>query len=468
MTVFEGMMSYGRNLTLSTLVAVSLLFGAAWGATSVARAESDFVVDPTFGTAAVIKGELGPISGSAAISPKLLTRDAEGRILFGAGSGDDWQIYRYLADGTPDVSFGDQGKVEITQWIGYTGPYAETNLASGVVKPDGRILLAGYIGSSILGNNARKGHANLVLKQLMPDGSEDLTFGQDDGTIWVEGGMGATKLLLRPDGGYLVGGFQQRDETGRTDDSALFIFNPDGSFDDKFQRGLMYSAVDVYGAPGRPSDVFDVDQLPGGRMLLSGTKKNYLWLMMLRKDGTRDPSFGKRGQVVMMPGGKKKTFVAVARDLEIDNQGRFLVTGFTNPKDLDNDPGYGLVMRFTRNGRPDKTFGTMGIVRLYGTPKKGESTTRLYDIQTDTQGGIWVVGSAGKSPRDERHAIAVRYTRNGKKDPHFFNKGVLNIGLGDGSVGTALIRAGKKMYLSGRYDQGDQENFFIKRLMPEQ
>jgi uncharacterized delta-60 repeat protein len=459
-------MSHTRSFVEAVLISLSLFALLACATGSSAQARSNYVVDQAFGRDGLVTEGVGPISGSRDISPKALAKDAQGRILFGAANGAEWQISRFLPDGSPDISFGDQGKVVVSSWVGYGGPTTIATLGSGAVRPNGRILLAGFMGSFVLGNNARRGQATLVLTQLLSDGSPDLTFGQEDGGRLLEGGSGATKLVLRPDGGFLVGGFQQRYDTGRTDDGALFAFNSDGTLDDHFDQGPLYSTVDIFGAPGKPSDVFDVDLLPGGRILLSGTRKNRLWLMRLRQNGAPDRSFGKNGQVTMLPGGKKRTLAAVPRDLEVDNKGRLLVTGFTSPKDFENDTGYGLVMRFRKNGRLDKSFGSNGIVRLYGTAKRGERTTRLYDIQTDTKGGIWVIGSAGQSPRNKRRAITVRYLRNGKKDPRFFKKGVLNTGLGDGSVGTALIRAGKKMYLSGRYDQGSTEGFFIKRFTP--
>lgn len=188
--------------------------------------------------------------------------------------------------------------------------------------------------------------------------------------------------------------------------------------------------------------------------------------MRLNKNGTRDPAFGEGGQVTILPGGRKETDAAVSRDLEIDRQGRILLTGFVSPRDFDDDPGYGLVMRFLPDGVLDRSFGKKGTVRLYASPKAGGRATRLYDIQTDTEGGIWVTGSAGRSARSERRAIAVRLFESGRKDVGFFRKGVLKIQFGQGSVGTGLVRRGTKMYLSGRYDQGSLERYFLMRLKP--
>ena len=186
--------------------------------------------------------------------------------------------------------------------------------------------------------------------------------------------------------------------------------------------------------------------------------------MRLQADGSPDRSFGKSGRIILLPGGKKATLAAISRDMERDRKGRIVLAGFVYPRDAAK-ADYGLIMRFRKNGRLDRSFGSNGSVRLYATPRKGEErSTRLYDLTIDPKGGIWVAGSAGRSARDGRHAIVARLLPNGRKDRRFFKKGLLKIKLGEGSTGSAVLREGQKIYVSGRYDHGDQERFFLKRL----
>lgn len=452
--------SLARNL----LLAVGLLLVPAGISGASAQAAPHFSVDESFGSQGLVTGDIGPIQSSATLSPRILARDPQGRILVGAANGSEWEIWRILPDGGPDPTFGGTGKVIITSWAGYGGPTASVNLASAAVRPDGRILLAGYEGSYVVGNNVRKGQASMILKQLLPDGSPDLSFGHTDGGNWLSGGKGAVKVALQRDGGFLVGGFNQIQTTGRTDDGALFRFTSGGKIDKDFGPGKDLTAVSVLGAPGKASDVFDVDLLANGRILLSGVSKNRLWVMKLRANGLRDNSFGSGGQVFALPGGKKSTLWAAARDLEVDSHGRILIAGYATPKNTKTHAGYGVVMRLTSSGHRDKKFGSKGLVRVLATHQAGDRFTRLYDIQTDSHGGIWVTGSAGRSPRNSRHAITVRYLPNGKKDRRFFQNGVMKLHLGDGSMGTSLSRTGHQIYLAGRYDHGNEESFFLERL----
>jgi len=435
---------------------------AFWLPGASAEAKSDFVSDPSFGGRGLVMGGVGPAGLSASRAPTAFAKDEQGRVIVGAASGPVWRVWRVLPSGDIDSSFGEQGEVVITRWGGYTA--STTDLTSGVLRPDGRILLVGYVGSYAVGD-IRKGDATMVMVQLMPDGSPDLSFGQD-GSKSAAYLNGAARVALRPDGGFLVGAFRQITRTGRTDDGALYSYTADGRRDWNFGGGKSRGSVNILGAPHKPSYVFDVEVLRDGRILATGVSKNNLLLMRLHEDGSPDRSFGRSGRLTFLPGGKRETFVATSRDMELDKKGRIVLAGFVYPKDASK-ADYGLVMRFGKNGRVDRSFGNNGIVRLYATPRKGEErATRLYDLAIDPKGGIWVTGSAGRSARGERHAIVARYLPNGKKDARFFKNGLLNIKLGDGSTGSAVLRAGRKIYVSGRYYHGDQERFFLKRIKP--
>ncbi|MBN8866553.1 MAG: hypothetical protein J0H98_03265 [Solirubrobacterales bacterium] len=454
-----------RTINRGVLLAALLGLFASGLITTRAQASSDFVVDPSFGSHGLVTGPIGPVALSSQPGSRALVRDAQGRVIFGAASGPRWRVWRLLPNGSLDPSFGDQGEVEITRWRGYGASSA--NLTSAVIRPDGRILLVGFLGSVVVGNNVRKGDASMVLTQLMADGSPDLSFGQIDGGRYLGGLKGAVRVALQPDGGFVVGAFQQIFRNGRTDDGALFCFKADGTIDPDFGNGGEHLAgVTIPGAPGKPSNVFDVDVLPDGRIIVSGSVRGRLLVMKLNRDGSRDRSFGHKGQVSMLPGGRRATYIAVARSLEVDRKGRLVVAGFALPKDFEKQPEYGLVMRFRKNGRLDRSFGRAGIVRVYATPRRGERSTRLSDVTIDSRGGIWATGSAGRATGDQHHAIAVRFLPDGKRDRRFFKKGVMSIRLGRSSSSFETINSGRKIYMSGRYDRGNQERFFLKRLKP--
>ena len=444
-----------------TRLIVGLLFLFAMFSSVAASAEAkSYVNDHSFGANGLVTGKVGPVETSSTLGARVFAADSQGRTIVGAASGGEWFVWRFLPNGRPDSSFGDQGKIEIADW-GYVDWEGSAVLTSAVVRPNGRILLVGYVGSYPVGV-IRKGSAWFVMKQLMPDGSPDLTFGQNGGRSF---GMdrGAVRAALRPDGSFLVAAFKQLRQSGRTDDAALYSFSAGGRVIRDFGPGENVDSVNVLGAPRKPSYFFDVELLPDGRILVSGTNKNRLFLMRLLSDGSRDRSFGRGGQVSWLPPGNK-TFWATTRDMELDRKGRIVLAGSVDPRD-PSDAAYGLVLRFSRNGRFDRSFGTNGVVRLFGTPMSGVGRrTSLYGVSVDSWGGIWVTGSAGKVAPAEREAVVVRYETNGRKDSAFFRKGVLRIGLGEGSVGTGLLRVGPRIYMAGRYYRGSQERFFLKRF----
>lgn len=419
-----------------------------------------FETDVAFGDRGLVTGKVGPIDKSSTLGPRILATDQYGRAIIGGASGGKWFVWRLLPDGSRDSSFGDQGQVVITEW-GYVDWEGAAVLTSAVIRPDGRILLAGYVGSYPSGL-IRMDDAWFVMKQLMPDGSPDSTFGRGGGRSFGHR-RGAVDLALRPDGGFLVAAFKQLRQTGRTDDAALYSFEADGKVVRDFGPGENVDSVNVLGAPRKASYFFDVDLLPDGRMLVCGTKRNRLLLMRLHGDGSRDRSFGRGGQVSWLP---KRTVWASARDMEVDRKGRIVLTGSTDPVE-PTDAAYGVLLRFKRDGQVDRSFGSSGVARLYATARSGvDRRTSLFDVTIDSAGGIWVTGSAGRAERGDRKAVAVRYLANGSKDRKFFRKGVLKFRLGDGSVGTSSLRAGRKIYVSGRFDRGNQERFFLKRLRP--
>ena len=425
-----------------------------------AVAKSSFEIDRVFGNNGTVTGANGPISNAAVLGPKALAVDGSGRLIVGAASGSEWTVWRILRSGKLDPTFGDGGKVVVNSW-GETENPAFVTLASAAVRPDGRILLVGYRAGRMIGNR-RPEVAYMIMKQLLPDGSPDSSFGVDGGKQ-AGARRGATSVVLRSNGGFLVAGFKQYSPTGQTDDAALFSFSKAGKIERNFGQGENVDGLNIFGAHGKPSDFFDVDVLDDGRILAAGIIRNSLLVMKLHANGTFDRSFGKGGKVVYLP--DRKARWAAAREFAVDKKGRILVAGYGSPKNPDVKAQYGLVIRLRRDGRLDKTFASRGTARLFATANGGYRSTRLYDLALDEGGGIWVTGSAGPDLRSKRHAIIVRYRSNGRKDPKFFNKGLLSLRIGEASVGYTTIRSGRKISVSGRYDVGDEERFFVKRFV---
>src|SRR5207245_2771907 len=98
---------------------------------TAARLNADGSIDSTFGKHGSIKTNLGEDCRGIAIQP-------DEKILLVGRNKDSIVTLRYLPDGTPDKSFGNNAKVATT--FG-SNQYAGTSVA---IQSDGKIIIAGY------------------------------------------------------------------------------------------------------------------------------------------------------------------------------------------------------------------------------------------------------------------------------------------------------------------------------------
>jgi uncharacterized delta-60 repeat protein len=128
-------------------------------------------------------------------------RDASGRFVFAATTGQTWDVLRYEADGvTPDATFGTDGHVRID--VGATNGLRGANALA--VRDDGRIVTVGWRGND---------HGpNLVVAQLTESGQLDPDW--NGGTVvdldapLAQPGIEATAVAIDRDGSIVVGGFE--------------------------------------------------------------------------------------------------------------------------------------------------------------------------------------------------------------------------------------------------------------------
>ncbi len=110
-----------------------------WFKFALARYNADGTLDPSFGSGGKVITAIGQRSDSA----YSVTVQADGKILLGgsadtySGTGDDFVLVRYKADGTLDAGFGDGGKV-----VTAVGPRGDSAY-SVTVQANGKILLGG-------------------------------------------------------------------------------------------------------------------------------------------------------------------------------------------------------------------------------------------------------------------------------------------------------------------------------------
>lgn len=131
----------------------------------VMRFNADGTTDPNFGTNGISSTAVG--TGSSVANGMALQPD--GKIILVGQTANDaslrWEnaIVRYNTDGTVDSFFGDNGQVIVAL------PLSDGILESVTVQPDGKIVAAGFAGTSPTSNQ-------LLLMRFLEDGSPDFDF----------------------------------------------------------------------------------------------------------------------------------------------------------------------------------------------------------------------------------------------------------------------------------------------------
>ena len=121
------------------------------------------------GTVVIADENTGGVrSGLSRIEDAVILRDGK-LLLVGTGSDRGFTFLRYNANGTPDASFGSNGRVlvKISDGSQYDEPYSVT------VQRNGKIIAAGY-GTTLTAGTPRQ---DFMVVRLLPNGQRDADFG---------------------------------------------------------------------------------------------------------------------------------------------------------------------------------------------------------------------------------------------------------------------------------------------------
>ncbi len=303
-----------------------------------ARYTSAGTLDPTFGTGGVFR-VFGPfedtVRGLAATAGGFV---AAGTVAESADGPREVALFRVLATGTLDPSFGAAGRVTTT--IGPGDDRAEAI----AVQPDGRIVVAG----------ASDGDGDLAVARYFANGALDGSFGNGGtATTDVAGGTDrAHAVLVEPDGAVVVAGTAQLG-AGGANAFVLVRYRPNGALDDGFGDGGIVTT-----AFGPFDEARALVRDPDGRIVAAGssfTGETFeTALARYASDGTLDPTFGDAGRVLVPFGAGR----ALARQAD----GKYVVAGEGT---RDGATAF-AVARFTADGAPDPTFGNGGAAATAG------------------------------------------------------------------------------------------------------
>lgn len=378
------------------------LLAAALITMSIApRSGSAADLDVSFGTGGWATMSFGSdlssqTAGAVAVQSDGKIVAAGGGISSGANvrAGWTWIVARYNADGSPDTSFGNAGKV-----ITLIGNLADR--AQGIaLQDDGKIVVAGYSYDTTteIGDDY-----NFAVVRYNSDGSLDSSFGTG-GIVTTSLGRDddAWAVAVQDDGKIIAAGTSE--ELAMDSGSyrlALIRYHSNGSLDTGFGSGGVVLVPSISSAQA-------VAVQPDGRLVTAG----HAWpgstadfaLARLNDDGTLDTGFGSGGIVTTSLTGNDD----FAKSLALMADGRIVVAGASH-NGIDAD--YALA-RYNSDGSLDSSFGTGGkVVQITASYDYGES------VAVQSNGKVVITGTSLKG--NFSRAFLRRLAADGSVDAGF-------------------------------------------------
>lgn len=371
-------------------------------------AAQDGTPDPAFGTNGRVTLPLGTSANEAATT---LARMADGRLVVAGTTGDfgtvDVAVVRLLADGSPDPSFGRNGRASFD--VAGAAEYVDDLL----VLADGRIVVVGAAG------DPGSTRLRAFVARLTSAGRLDVSFGVG-GLVRTE--SEAAVAVARDAAGRLVIAGTQLTSDG-TPAPAVTRLLPDGAPDALFAEAgtLVFS---FFGSgTGRTENLKAVAVDTAGRIVVAGEARGQfsgsgIGVARLLPDGAPDLSFGQNGQTTeTWP--SASVWVAGMR---IDGSGRVVVAGtYDNP--IAGPRNQMTAVRFTADGALDASFGQGG--RATAVYEGTSNITAALEI--DAAGRTVLAGISSTPPLSS--AVVVRLLPDGAPDASFGQGGRADIDL---------------------------------------
>lgn len=389
-------MKFSRPTTalVSTALLVALLAGSA-------SAADPGEPDPGFGVASLAtRSFVAPFSGRVEVEQR-----AGGGLVVGVAVNDTFRVVGYTADGVSDPSFSSGASTVIIPggndvWLG--------NMT---VLGNGKIVLVG---------RTKADPSQMVVARLATDGKPDTTFSGDGVALFsIPKKAASGHGVVATSRGKLVIVGDTSPLGGTRCDTAAIRVNRNGSLDRTFgKRGRVIVALrDGYnGCDG----AWRVVHTGKGRVVMAGSQEtadgmNTL-LIALNANGTLNTGFSGDGILVMNLKKGKDDYAA-----GLFYRQTTLVIGIAGTW---NKPG---LVRLTRAGRMDKSFGTNGKSWLTAGVEFGN----LQSIAPDPWGNILGTGNAAGLP-------AFRAEREGAPDDTAFSPTAFTANVGTTAEGSDI------------------------------
>jgi uncharacterized delta-60 repeat protein len=340
---------------------------------ALVRYNSNGSLDSSFSSDGKTNNDVGFLISSAGAT----TIQPDGKIVVAGYSqnaeGNDFAVSRYNSDGSPDLSFGSDGKV-------ITVMSNDSDEARAVaIQPNGKIVVAGVTGMPFNSYNS----ADIGVVRYNTNGSLDTSF-DSDGKVILDFSVidFANAVAIQADGKIVVAGSSVLSISVGSH-IALLRFNTDGSLDTSFDSDGKVTTTVLNGSGARAVAI-----QPDGKIVAAGFSSNGTnWdfsLVRYNTNGSLDTSFDSDGKLTtpVLSGDDE------ARAVAIQTNGKIIAAGFSNNGFSNND--FSLV-RYNSNGSLDTTFNADGKVTF---DFWGSSNDILYGMARDSAGRVVVVGEA--------------------------------------------------------------------------
>jgi len=380
--------------TMTTLKTPSVLLALLAIPAVATAAPGD--LDTSFGDNGFATIGSGQFSSAATIAIQ-----PDGTILGTTAGNNALVVFRLLANGSPDASFGNNGTAAVT------------TIAAGrdlVVDDSGRIYVAYSTGDT-----------DYRVARLLPDGTLDSSFGGDgivQASVGALLGTGTTAnnihgMTLLPGGKLLLVGNYWSGQLANQD-VGIVRLNPDGTPDQSFGTG---GATPVRLLNLRPVWGIEATLQSDGKIVVvadeNTTGSENLWVLRYLADGSElDESFGQLGLAQIDIEGTVGDNIGrtTGTTLVVQPDDRVVVAGRVGSSRIDT-----FVARFTADGTLDTTFSGDGYIILQFADSRNRGGTELA-LQAD---GKILVGDSGG---------LTRLTATGEVDTSFAGDGTASSG----------------------------------------
>lgn len=204
----------------------------------LARLTANGAVDTTFGAggrAIIVAANTGGVqTGMSYLASARLA--ADGKVLaVGEGGDRGMALMRFAANGTPDTTFGSNGR----SLIKFSGASDEDIPAALALQGNGKIVAAGYATNRVTG----AAHKDFFVGRWLPNGAVDTAFGDGQGSKVAQVAVGedeAFAVAVEVSGNILAGGYSTRPNVAPRDYALLrLIGDPDRIFANGFDGPVL-------------------------------------------------------------------------------------------------------------------------------------------------------------------------------------------------------------------------------------